>query len=320
MLLTFDETLKKISEGKLLHIAGTQHLLEKLPKGNWIGGTGEHFMGDDGGVVTKKLFYVVEMPYDNYTIKTYTVDNIKDVAKDAYDNGFSVIILPFGSAINAEYAKNANEYENMYMTTIAGWIAGRNLDNPEQIPKVGNGQAGEVYEDKGVALHVQLPIDKIATVNIVNIFTPDENSPVIEFDEEEFVVTNCIVDGKKQSFPKFIKENNLNTMVPMIGDYAGANINISIQEVGDNSVQVAAPPVKGIKYRWAKDLPNYGTAFQSRSAELEGKNIAFGCNCIYNFLYGELEGKHHPVFAGPATWGEIAYKLVNQTFVYVTID
>ena len=44
MLLTFDETVKKINEGGLLHISGTQKLLEKLPKGNWLGGTGEHFM------------------------------------------------------------------------------------------------------------------------------------------------------------------------------------------------------------------------------------------------------------------------------------
>ncbi|MCL2855053.1 MAG: hypothetical protein FWE21_05475 [Defluviitaleaceae bacterium] len=320
MLLTFDETVKKINEGGLLHISGTQTLLEKLPKGNWLGGTGEHFMGADGGVVTKELFFVTPMPYDTYKIQTYTTDTIKNVVIDGYENGFTIIILPFGTPINAEYALNANNYEEMYMRPIAGWVAGRNLDNPEQIPKVGNGQEGQVYEDKGVALHVKLPEGKVASVNIVNIFSPDEKLPVLEFDEQNFVVQNCIVDGEKTSFASFLKEHNASSMAPMIGDYSGASVNISLQAVTDDGVQLAAPPAKGIKYRWASPVEDYAAAFQSYAKELESKNIAFACNCLYNFMYGQLEGKQIPVFAGPATWGEIAYKLVNQTFVYIAID
>ena len=320
MLLTFDETVKKINEGGLLHISGTQALLEKLPKGNWLGGTGEHFMGDNGGVVTKELLFVTQMPYDTYKIQTYTVETVKNVVADGYENGFTVVILPYGSAINAEYALNANDYKDMYMRPIAGWVAGRNLDNPEQIPKVGNGQAGEVYDDKGVAVHVQLPAGKIASVNIVNIFAPSENYPIVEFDEHDFVVQNCIVNGKKTSFTEFIKEYNVSSMAPMIGDYSGASINISIQAVEEEGVRLAAPPAKGIKYRWASPVEDYAAAFQSHAKELEGKNIAFSCNCLYNFIFGQLEGKKIPVFAGPATWGEIAYKLVNQTFVYIAIN
>jgi len=320
MLLTFDETIKKINEGGLLHISGTQTLLEKLPKGNWIGGTGEHFMGANGGVVTKEHLFVSEMPYDTYKIQTYTTDTIKNVVADGYENGFTVVILPFGTPVNAEYALNSNDYEQMYMRPIAGWVAGRNLDNPEQIPKVGNGQAGEVYEDKGVALHVQLPEDKIATVNIVNIFSPDENSPILKFDEQDFTVKNCTVDGEKKLFADFLKEYNANSMAPMIGDYSGAAINISLQVVDGETVRLAAPPSKGIEYRWATPVEDYAAAFQSFAKELEGKNIAFACNCLYNFMYGQLEGKQIPVFAGPATWGEIAYKLVNQTFVYISVE
>jgi hypothetical protein len=44
MLLSFDETAKMIASGKFLHIAGTENLLKKLPKGNWIGGSTEYFM------------------------------------------------------------------------------------------------------------------------------------------------------------------------------------------------------------------------------------------------------------------------------------
>jgi len=45
----------------------------------------------------------------------------------------------------------------------------------------------------------------------------------------------------------------------------------------------------------------------------------YTCNCILNFLYGELEGKVIGSFDGPVTFGEIAYQLVNQTLVYVSI-
>ena len=260
------------------------------------------------------------MPYNTYTIKTYTADTIKNVVTDGYDNGFTIIILPFGTAISTEYALHANDFDEMYMRPIAGWVAGRNLDNPEQIPKVGNGQEGQVYEDKGVAVHVQLPEGKIATVNIVNIFTPNKNFPVLEFDEEKSLVKNCFVDGKKTVFADFIKEYNASSLAPMIGDYSGALINISMQAITDDGVQLAAPPAKGIKYHWASPVEDYAAAFQSHAKELESKNIAFACNCLYNFMYGQLEGKKIPVFAGPATWGEIAYKLVNQTFVYVAVE
>ena len=39
MLITLEETVKLINEGKILHIAADDQLLAQLPKGNWIGGT-----------------------------------------------------------------------------------------------------------------------------------------------------------------------------------------------------------------------------------------------------------------------------------------
>ena len=39
------------------------------------------------------------------------------------------------------------------------------------------------------------------------------------------------------------------------------------------------------------------------------------CNCILNFLYGELKSKRTGSFTGPVTFGEIAYILLNQTMV-----
>ena len=127
MLITFDETSKLITEGKLLHIAGTGDLLKKLPKGKWIGGSTEYFMAKEGGKVSGDLLFVDEFPYENFSIKSYDVKNISQVTEDAFDSGFSVLIVPFDSAVHKEYAQNAAGYRKMFMKIIAGWISGVNL-------------------------------------------------------------------------------------------------------------------------------------------------------------------------------------------------
>ena len=47
--------------------------------------------------------------------------------------------------------------------------------------------------------------------------------------------------------------------------------------------------------------------------------IAFSCNCILNFLYSDLEGKHTGHIIGPMTFGEIGYQLLNQTMVFLNV-
>jgi len=69
----------------------------------------------------------------------------------------------------------------------------------------------------------------------------------------------------------------------------------------------------------AKAISNYESLFNNRIARHKNKTAVFSCNCILNFLYGELENKKIEAFAGPITFGEIAYQLVNQTLVYVSI-
>ena len=69
----------------------------------------------------------------------------------------------------------------------------------------------------------------------------------------------------------------------------------------------------GVDYRLARPLPDYRAAF---SDQLVGGGAGqFSCNCILNYLYGELEGKATGDFTGPVTFGEIAYMLLNQTLV-----
>jgi hypothetical protein len=320
MLMTYNQAIKLISDNKVLHIAGSESLLRKLPKGNWIGGSTEYFMAKDGGKVSGELLFVTELPCKNFTIKSYSVDNIRNVADDTFDNGFSIVIVPFDSAVHKEYAQNAAEYNNMFLRNVAGWVAGLNLNVAGQAPIAVNGVTGQVLTNDAAALHLEVADGKKVSIGIINIFEQDENSPLIEFKEEGFSVKKCFIDGKETLFADYISQNAIDTKHPLVGDYSGTGINVSIKSIADGVVNLYAPVFSGIKYRMAKGISDYENVFNSRLKEFKDTNAAFACNCILNFLYGELEGKSIHGFLGPITFGEIAYQLVNQTLVYVTVS
>ncbi|MDR2965402.1 MAG: hypothetical protein LBU88_06470 [Treponema sp.] len=318
MLMNFETVSKLITDGKLLHISGTEALLRKLPKGKWIGGSTEYFMDENGGKVSGDFFHVIEFNYD-FAIKSYDTSNIKNIAIDGYDNGFSIVIIPFDSNVHKEYAQKAPTYQDIFMKNIAGWISGLNLGKEGQTPVAVDGMTGEVFADKAVALHLGVGDGKMCSMNIINIFSQDASSPVIEFTEEGFKAEKCLVDGKETKLADYIAQNNIDTKMPLVGEYSGVGVNISFKQIDGGVVHFYAPVFKGIKYRMAKNISDYAKAFNERLAEIKDANIAFSCNCILNFLYGELEGKVIGAFTGPVTFGEIAYQLVNQTLVYVSV-
>ncbi|MDR0303581.1 MAG: hypothetical protein LBH98_02265 [Chitinispirillales bacterium] len=320
MLKTFNEVSEMIESGKLLHIAATEALIRKLPKGKWVGGSTEYFMAEGGGKVTGEFLFVTEFPYKNFSIKTYDVSNVKNVTQDAFENGFSILLIPFDSAIHKEYAQNAANFDGMFVKNIVGWITGLNLGIDGQTPIAVDGLSRSALTDKAVALHLEVPQNKMVSVNIVNIFTQDENSPVIEFKEEGFSVKNCFINGKETILAKYIEENGIDTKLPIVGDYSGNGVNVSFKSIENGVVNLYAPVFSGIQYKIANKISNYEKVFNERLFALKGTESLFSCNCILNFLYGELEGKHIDAFAGPITFGEIAYQLVNQTLVYVTVS
>jgi hypothetical protein len=319
MLKTFEQTAALIAEKKLLHISGTEALLRKLPAGNWIGGSTEYFLAESGGEISGEVLDVLELPFTDYRFAAYDVQTLPNIAKDAYDNGFSIIILPFDSEVHKQYAQNASNYEDVFLKNIIGWISGLNLNAADQTPIAVRGDMGEVLTDKAAVLHLGLPEDKMAQMNIINIFNADTKSPIITFKEDGFAVKTCFVDGKETIFADYIAKNNTDTKLPLVGDYSGAGVNISIKSVEDGTVYFYAPVFKGIEYRFSEPISDYVGAFHGKIAELGNTDSAFACNCILNFLYGGLEGKDLGGFYGPITFGEIAWQLLNQTLVYIQI-
>jgi hypothetical protein len=41
---------------------------------------------------------------------------------------------------------------------------------------------------------------------------------------------------------------------------------------------------------------------------------------VLNYLHGSLEGRRTGSLQGPMTFGEIAYQLLNQTLVQITVE
>lgn len=319
MLITFEETVALINAGKRLHIAGDSTLLDRLPGGEWIGGTTPYFISEEGGIHTKEKLFVNEIDFaENIRIAVYGKYNIFQIVEECYDNGLTMVIMPYGSQVAAKYAKEAPEVEELLMHPVTGWISGLDLEEGGTA-KVYNGVTGESYTDRAVVMYVELPPEKTAMVNLINIFSDDKSDPVIRFPDNDLSVTKCSVDGKNEDFAEYIKREGIDTRMPLVADHNGVYINTSIKSVEDGKVSFYAPVFKNIEYRFARYLNDYAAEFKQKINEGSGKSPVFSCNCILNYQYGDLEGKKLPPYTGPVTFGEVAYQLVNQTLVYCEI-
>ena len=319
MLINLDDTVKLINDGKVLHIAGDDSLLQKLPAGKWIGGTTPYFIGEEGGAFSKDLLFVNEIGFAEDTdIRVYGKYNIFQQVEDGFDNGLTLLIMPYGSEVAAKYAKEAPDVDELLMHPTIGWISGFDLEAGGEA-KVYNGTDKTGYTDRAVALFIKLPEGKSAMINMINIFEDDKTDPAITFDDNELEITECSVNGQKVNFAEYIKKKGIDSRMPLVADYNGSYFNVSIKGIEDNKVSFYAPVFKNIEYRFAVGVTDYAKEFEKRIGEAGAKAPVFSCNCILNYQYGDLQGKKIPPYAGPVTFGEVAYQLLNQTLVYCEI-
>lgn len=322
-LLNLNETIELINQGRILALAGDQSLLEKLPQGQWIGGTIPYFMGDEGGLFTKDFIQVTEFPdfvkFEN--VQYYDDNELKNIPAAYPKNGFSFIIIPSGSNVHLTYAKNCSTWKGFYDSPILGWITGVDLN---QISKdqalVFNGTDLSRASDKALVMNLSLPDYLFSQINILNLFDQGRGDE-ISFPQTGFEIENCIIKNQQVNFSHYLKSINADIKLPLVANYQGAMINSSFQKINelDKKVLMYAPVFKGIKYKIAAPLKNYAEQF---NAEVKKHSAVpqFSCNCILNYLYAELEGKKTGNITGPMTFGEIAYILLNQTMVYMTFE
>ena len=319
MLINLEETINLINEGKKLHIAADESLLKQLPKGNWIGGTTPYFISEEGGLLTKERLFVDEIDYaEEIRVESYGKYNIFQIVEECYDNGLTMLIIPYGSQVATKYAKEAPEVEELLMHPTIGWISGFDLETGGTA-RVYDGTRGESYTDKAVAMYIKLPEGKSAMINMINIFSDDKTDPIIQFNDNDLSVTNCIVNGQDVNLSEYIRKKGIDIKMPLVADYNGSYINTSIKEVTDSTVSFYAPVFRNIEYRFAVDVEDYAAKFRERINEAGAHRPALSCNCILNYQFGNLKGQKIPPYTGPVTFGEVAYQLLNQTLVYCEI-
>lgn len=319
-LMTLAEASALIASGAWLSVAGDEEVLRQLPQGNWIGGTIPYFMAEDGGQVDRQRVFVnpVEGHAMAPTLRLYDTDSLPQLCRNAPENGYTILIVPAFGPCHGAFAQNAPNYEEMYLKPLIGWVAGVHLDDlGQRTPKVVLGSTGEFSDQHAVAMDVPLPPDKFARIDIVNLFQPGEGA-VLTFPAAGFSADECLIDGEKGRLADHLKRVGADTRLPLVADYCGALINVSIKAVGEQ-VEFYAPVFPGVEYRLAAPLGDYLSAFEAALPELD-RGLSFSCNCILNFLYSSLEGRRTGPLVGPITFGEIAYQLLNQTLVYLTID
>ncbi|WP_158964643.1 DUF6976 family protein [Chachezhania sediminis] len=320
-LMSVPEAAGRIRAGAVLMIAGSEQALKALPAGSWIGGTSVYFVAADGGRMDKDNVFVTELDMARDSRCQYlSTGDLHNLTKDRFDSGLSLIILPGMSAAHQEFALHGASYRGLFDAPLMGWISGVHLDDlGTGVPKVIDGGTGRMYEDGAVLLHVRLPAGQVADLDIVNLFVQDRSAPRITFAQDGFSAHHAFVDGQKVDFADWVARNGIDTQLPLVADYAGAMINVSFQSVDaeNGRVDFYAPVIAGMEYRQAKSPGAYADVF---AASVTGDGTAeISCNCILNYLYGKLEGHTTGSFTGPATFGEIAYILMNQTMVRLSV-
>jgi hypothetical protein len=312
-----------IGSNRVLILAGNETALRKLSKGNWIGGTIPYFIDEKGGCFNKEDVFVTDITdvINSFKVVEYDSSNLASLITDRYANGFTWLLIPGFSEIHQRFSIDVYSLSDIYNSPVIGWITGIDLAELGKVtPKVIHGMTGAFLENKAIALHAHLPEDKFAKIDIINLFEQG-NGDSICFKSAGFSVTTCIINNKEVNLADYIIKNNLDTRLPLVADYAGASINISIENIDKDkkSVMFYAPVREHVEYKFAKPIGNYVKEF-NKLIPSETSHVIGSCNCILNYLYSELEGKKTGTITGPISFGEIAYVLVNQTMVYMSIE
>lgn len=300
-----NQVTARLASGKKLLLAGDAHLLAQLPRGQWIGGSIPYFMAENGGVQTSDQLYVTELPdyVQSTRISCYDKNSVANVYRDMCPHGFSVILIPAFSATHSSIALHAPGYKSFASQPLIGWITGVALaEVGKRKPVIFDGATGKQYDDGGVVMHIELPSNKVAQLDIVNIFEQGDGD-TIEFLENGFEANQAVINGQRQAFAAYLRANNVDLKLPLVADYAGALINTSFQAIDSDTgtVKFYAPVFRGAQYRVAKQHGDYLQNFSREMAARADLPLFFSCNCILNYLDAGLEGHKTGTVTGPIT-------------------
>ncbi len=321
-LFSVSEVNGMLSQGRRLLIAGDESLLNQITRGNWIGGTSVYFITAQGGLKSRDLLLVQEVPEycKDIKIMQYDKQTLSNVYNDGYDNGFTIILIPRESDVHFSHAVNVVNYPSFAFKPLVGWVTGVALEeSSDKRAKVFDGRTKTSFINKAVALHVELPEDKIADIEVYNLLEGGKDE--ITFQNTNFSVSDAYINGKPTNFYEYVIDNKIDTRYPIVGKARGMITVCAFRELDQNNKTVSfyAPVFKNAVYKFAKAAKNYVENLLS-NMPIEKDNILFPCICHHHYTYGKLEGRIiKEIPECPSTFGEIAHILLNQTLVCLRV-
>jgi hypothetical protein len=319
------DVVRSLEEGRSLLLAGSEAMLNRVPAGSWIGGTTPHIEGGGTGASQSSRVFATEIPDFNVGVDLEIYESpeeLRQIYRQAPENGFSVLIIPASGKMHQSFALEAPSYPDFATRPLAGWISGVPIrDLGRVLPRVYCGKTGRSYTDAAAVMKVHLPTSKYAEIGIVNIFEQGSGDDLM-VESDGFIHSEVLVNGEKRPFADFVAHSWLDTRLPLVADYNGLMINSSFQKIDTQTkaVHFYSPLFRGVKYRVAAPVLDYEAEFLRRMPETRRYSSIFSFNCFLNYLLlAEIEGSFPDALLGPTTFGEVAYQLLNQTMVYVTI-
>lgn len=335
MLHSVEEVAAMIERGDTLILAGDAPLLSSLPKGKWIGGCVSRFIENGKTLLSTRDKIFVQNLTDiiqNVKFEVYGPLTIRRIYDDAFDNGFSVIIMPPFTEVANEYSINCTGYSNFAARAVCGWCAVTPLyseyeQNDESL--VYFGKNALPYDDAAIVMHVELPADKYAEIHAFSPFKP-EGDDVFIFEENGHQVEYALINGKRQNFRQYLLEQDVDrkhdalivSRKCLACEYEGLIMNVAIRAETEKDcgkyVSLGVPVYKNIPYRFA-NLDSDLTYEKIKKQFNQNDKIVFSLTCITNYLCPDVFTKYLTEMNGPFTYGEIAYYLLNNATVYVTV-
>jgi hypothetical protein len=321
-LFSVNEVNDLISQGSKLLVAGDESLLNQVTRGNWIGGTSVYFITAQGGLKSRDLLFVQEVPEycKDIKIMQYDEKTLSSIYNDAYDNGFTIILIPRESDVHFSYAVNVVNYPSFAFKPLIGWVTGVALEeSTDKRAKVFDGSTKTSFINKAVALHVELPENKIADIDVYNLLEGGKDE--ITFQNTSFSVSDAYINGKLTNFYEYVVNNEIDIRYPIVGEARGMITVCAFRKLNQENKTVSfyAPVFKNAVYKFAKSTKDYLESLLLNMPE-EKDNILFPCICHHHYTYGKLEGRIvKEIPECPSTFGEIAHILLNQTLVCLRV-
>lgn len=155
-----------------------------------------------------------------------------------------------------------------------------------------------------------------AGINYTDVFVTDFTDVIANFSIKEYNAAEIT----PANLADYYIENKLNLSLPLVADYSGAAINVCVQAVDEEKKEVSffGPVLRGQEYSIAEPIDDlFGTFSNALPKDTSG--LICSCNCMLNYVNIEMENKLLGDYRGPFTFGEIAYVLVNQTMVTLSL-